>query len=136
LVDTISIKRRGENMRRIKSKGMKPEVAVRRLVHSMGYRFRLHWQKLPGKPDLVFVARKKILDVRGCFWHQHRRCVDSHIPKSNAAYWGPKLERNRSRDRKNAKQWRKLGWEYLTVWECEVSNIAVLSARLRDFLES
>jgi DNA mismatch endonuclease (patch repair protein) len=135
-VDTISRERRGENMRRIKSKGMKPELAVRRLVHGMGFRFRLHWGKLPGKPDLVFVGRKKIIDVRGCFWHQHRGCIDSHIPKSNDAYWGPKLGRNKSRDSENARKWRRLGWEHLTVWECQVANIALLSARLRDFLDS
>ena len=115
---------------------MKPELAVRRLVHRMGFRFRLHWRKLPGKPDLVFVGRKKIIDVRGCFWHQHRGCIDSHIPKSNSAYWGPKLERNKSRDRENARKWRKLGWEYMTVWECRVANIAILSTKLRDFLDS
>lgn len=122
-------------MRRIKSKGMKPEMAVRRLVHGMGFRYRLHSPALPGKPDLVFVSRKKIIDVRGCFWHQHRGCVDSHIPRSNADYWEPKLKQNALRDRKNAKRWRSLGWKSLTIWECELGEPARLSARLRDFLD-
>jgi DNA mismatch endonuclease (patch repair protein) len=134
-VDTISRERRGENMRRIKSKGMKPEMAVRRLVHSMGYRYRLHSKELPGKPDLVFPSLKRIIDVRGCFWHQHRGCIDSHVPKSNADYWGPKLERNKNRDRQNARKWQKLGWRQLTIWECEVSGVPALSAKLRAFLE-
>jgi DNA mismatch endonuclease, patch repair protein len=126
---------RGENMSRIRSKGMKPEMAVRRLVHGMGYRYRLHSEKLPGKPDLVFGSRKKIIDVRGCFWHQHRGCVDSHIPKSNKGYWQPKLERNALRDSENCKKWRQLGWTYITVWECEVAETSKLSAKLRSFLE-
>jgi DNA mismatch endonuclease, patch repair protein len=136
VVDTISKERRGENMRRIKSKGMKPEMVVRRLVHSMGYRYRLHSAKLPGKPDLIFPSRKKIIDVRGCFWHQHSGCIDSHIPKSNVPYWAPKLERNKSRDKRNARSWHKMGWKYLTVWECDVSRMPALAGRLRAFLDS
>jgi DNA mismatch endonuclease, patch repair protein len=136
VVDTISRARRGENMRRIKSKGTKPEMAVRRLVHSMGYRYRLHSAKLPGKPDLVFASRKKIIDVRGCFWHQHKGCIDSHIPKSNIRYWAPKLQRNKSRDQQNARLWRKLGWASLTIWECEVPQVPSLTDRLRAFLDS
>lgn len=134
MVDSISPEQRGENMRRIKSKGMKPEMAVRRLVHSLGYRYRLHSAKLPGRPDLVFAASKKIIDVRGCFWHQHKGCIDSHVPKSNAGYWGPKLERNKKRDRQNARKWRRLGWRHLTIWECEVAKVSNLSAKLRAFL--
>ena len=133
-MDTISAARRSENMRRIKSKGTKPELTVRTMVHRMGYRYRLHSPDLPGKPDLVFRARKKIIEVRGCFWHQHRGCHEAHIPKSQTKYWLPKLGRNRQRDKANYKQLRALGWRVLVVWECEVDDTRHLSATLRKFL--
>src|SRR5688572_22583993 len=121
MVDKISPQRRSENMRRIRSKGMRPELIIRRMVHAMGYRFRLHVAELPGKPDLVFPRLRKVIDVRGCFWHQHgHRCIDSHIPKSRVTYWKPKLEANRLRDNQNIKKLRALGWNVLVVWECEV----------------
>lgn len=123
-------------MRRIRSKGMKPEMVVRRMVHAMGYRFRLHDEDLPGKPDLVFASRGKIIDVRGCFWHQHRGCPDAHVPRSNVGYWGAKLLGNQARDRKNAAHWRRLGWKSLCVWECETLDAGKLSVKLRRFLES
>jgi len=115
---------------------MAPELFVRRLVHSMGYRYRLHSPKLPGKPDLVFPARKKIIEVRGCFWHQHRGCVDSHIPKSRIEYWVPKLQRNKQRDSENLRKLRKLGWDVLLIWECNVRKQDGLSAQVRNFLDS
>jgi DNA mismatch endonuclease (patch repair protein) len=121
-------------MRRIKSKGMKPELIVRTMVHNMGYRYRLHSRDLPGKPDLVFRPRKKVIEVRGCFWHQHRGCREAHIPKSRSGYWLPKLAGNRQRDKANYKQLLKLGWRILVVWECEVDNATLLSAKLRKFL--
>jgi DNA mismatch endonuclease (patch repair protein) len=121
-------------MRRIKSKGMKPELFVRTMVHNMGYRYRLHSRDLPGKPDLVFRPRKKVIEVRGCFWHQHRGCREAHIPKSRSGYWLPKLAGNRQRDKANYKQLLKLGWRILVVWECEVDNATLLSAKLRKFL--
>lgn len=137
MVDTISATRRSENMRRIRSKGTKPEIAVRRLVHMMGYRFRLHSPKLPGKPDLVLPRLRKIIEVRGCFWHQHKGCIDSHIPKSKVGYWRPKLQRNVHRDKQNLNKLRNLGWKILVVWECEVktSTIRGLNARLKMFLK-
>jgi DNA mismatch endonuclease, patch repair protein len=121
-------------MRRIKSKDMKPEVAVRSIVHRMGYRYRLHCPELPGKPDLVFPRLKKIIEVRGCFWHQHRGCIDSHTPKSRMDYWIPKLKRNRLRDELNLRKLRKLGWDVLVVWECAVTDPAELATRLSGFL--
>jgi len=123
-------------MRRIKSKGMKPEMAVRRLAHSMGYRFRLHSPKLPGKPDLVFSRLRKIIEVRGCFWHQHKGCIDSHLPKSRVGYWIPKLRRNTERDKDNSRKLRKLGWEILVIWECETDDIKNLTPKIRRFLSS
>jgi DNA mismatch endonuclease (patch repair protein) len=121
-------------MRRIKSKGMKPELTVRTMVHRMGYRYRLHSRDLPGKPDLVFRTRKKVIEVRGCFWHQHRRCPEAHIPKSRTTYWLPKLARNGQRDKANCKLLRELGWRVLVVWECEVADTKHLSMKLRAFL--
>jgi DNA mismatch endonuclease (patch repair protein) len=134
MVDTISSARRSENMRRIKSKGMKPELLVRSMVHRMGYRHRLHSQDLPGKPDLVFRSRKKVIEVRGCFWHQHRRCPEAHRPKSRTGYWLPKLARNTQRDKANHKRLLALGWRMLVIWECEVTDTERVSRKLRRFL--
>jgi DNA mismatch endonuclease, patch repair protein len=121
-------------MRRIKSKGMKPELVVRQLVHKLGYRYRLHSPKLPGKPDLVFISRRKIIEVRGCFWHQHTGCIDSHLPKSRPEYWIPKLERNVFRDAKNMNELLVSGWDVLVIWECEVPQVENLTERLQYFL--
>jgi len=121
-------------MRRIKSKGMKPEMLVRRLVHFLGYRYRLHKEGLPGKPDLVFAKKKKAIFVHGCFWHVHERCIDGRAPKSNTGYWGPKLARNVERDRENIAALRKAGWKTLVIWECEAQRGQKLAARLRKFL--
>lgn len=125
---------RSENMRAIRSKDMRPELAVRSLVHSMGYRYRLHGKNLPGKPDLVFASRRKVIFVHGCFWHSHS-CKIAHVPKSNSAYWGPKLERNRTRDTKNVETLREKGWKTLIVWECEVNDTKSLTRRLAGFLK-
>jgi DNA mismatch endonuclease, patch repair protein len=115
---------------------MKPEMIVRRLVHAMGYRYRLHSPSLPGRPDLVFSRLKKIIEVRGCFWHQHDGCIDSHIPKSRTDYWLPKLAGNRERDRKNLSELRRLGWRVLILWECEIGSSTRLATRLQRFLVS
>jgi DNA mismatch endonuclease (patch repair protein) len=133
-VDPLSPSRRSENMRRIRSKDMRPELIVRRLVHGMGYRYRLHSAGLPGKPDLAFPKLKKIIEVRGCFWHQHRGCIDSHIPKSRTEYWAPKLERNKQRDTSNLRKLRRLGWDVLVIWECAANEPSHLAEELRSFL--
>jgi DNA mismatch endonuclease, patch repair protein len=134
MVDTISPDRRSENMRRIRSKGTKPEMVVRQLAHGMGYRYRLHSPKLPGKPDLVFPRLKKIVEVRGCFWHQHGDCIDSHVPKSRMNYWRPKLRRNQQRDLENIQKLQALGFRVLVLWECEIADDKRLAKRLRRFL--
>src|SRR5579863_10504196 len=121
-------------MRRIRSTDTSPEMIVRRLVHGMGYRYRLHSSKLPGKPDLVLPRLKKIVEVRGCFWHQHEGCIDSHIPKSRIRYWKPKLEKNKRRDLDNGRVLRKIGWRVLVLWECEVKDGGNLAKRLARFL--
>jgi DNA mismatch endonuclease, patch repair protein len=135
MTDKLSGEQRSENMRRIKSTGMKPEMLVRRLVHSMGYRYRLHRKDLPGKPDLVFGPRKKVIFVHGCFWHGHdaEGCPDRRTPKSNVSYWSPKLARNKSRDAERVIALEKAGWKVLTIWECETRYD--LSRRIRRFLK-
>ena len=124
---------RSHNMRRILSKGMLPELAVRSMVHRMGFRFRLHRKDLPGKPDLVFPSRRKVIFVHGCFWHAHD-CSVAHKPKSNAAYWGPKLKRNQARDVKNIEALTVAGWKSLIVWECETRESKSVARRIRVFL--
>lgn len=138
MVDALSTERRSENMRRIRSKGTKPELVVRRLVHSIGYRFHVHVAGLPGRPDLVFSSLQKIVDVRGCFWHQHKGCIDAHVPKSKVAYWRRKLRSNLQRDKKNLSKLHRLGWRVLIVWECETigTTLQRLRLRLRKFLKA
>jgi DNA mismatch endonuclease (patch repair protein) len=136
-MDKLTPERRSENMRRIKSKDMKPELLVRRLVHGLGYRYRLHRKNLPGKPDLVFGPRKKVIFVHGCFWHGHERegCLDARRPKSNTSYWNPKLTRNKQRDAERIIALRANGWDVLVVWECDTADVEALRARLRQFLK-
>jgi len=124
---------RSANMRAIRSKDMQPELKVRSLVHKLGYRFRLHRKDLPGKPDLVFGPRRKVIFVHGCFWHSHN-CKTAHVPKSNREYWGPKLERNKTRDGMNIEALQMKGWRALVVWECEVRDESGLKKRLGTFL--
>jgi DNA mismatch endonuclease (patch repair protein) len=124
---------RSANMRAIRSKDMLPELAVRHLVYKLGYRFRLHQKNLPGKPDLVFAGRRKVIFVHGCFWHSHD-CKAAHVPKSNVGYWVPKLQRNQARDRENFDALAAGGWDALVIWECETRNIPAVSRRVRAFL--
>lgn len=139
MVDRISKTKRSANMKAIKSKDMKPEITVRRLVHGLGYRYRLHRHDLPGRPDLVFPSRKKIIFVHGCFWHQHSdpRCPLVRKPKSRLDYWLPKLDRTVARDKQHTDTLRTEGWEVLTVWECEIirSQASALSHKLCVFLD-
>jgi DNA mismatch endonuclease (patch repair protein) len=124
-------------MRQIKDRGTKPEMIVRRLAHSMGVRYRLHAKQLPGKPDLVFAARRKVIFVHGCFWHQHpdKHCRHGRMPKSRLDYWRPKLNGNAKRDREHAAALRKLGWKSLVIWECKVGSLDSLRRRMKRFLE-
>ena len=124
---------RSANMRAIRSKDMQPELKVRSIVHRLGYRFRLHRKDLPGKPDLVFVSRRKVIFVHGCFWHSHG-CRVSHTPKSNADYWGPKLARNVFRDHRNIEALREAGWRSFVIWECETNNEDSIRKRVAKFL--
>lgn len=137
-MDTITPERRSENMRRIKSRDMKPELAVRSLIHRMGYRFRLHAKDLPGKPDLVFRRRCKVIFVHGCFWHGHDdpRCLDGRRPKSNGNYWGAKLDRNRERDAAHLAALADIGWQSLVIWECQLRHEALIKSAVQAFLGS
>jgi DNA mismatch endonuclease (patch repair protein) len=135
MVDTVDQATRSRIMARVRSKNSSPEMFVRRLLHRAGYRYRLHVKGLPGTPDLVFRGKKKVIFVHGCFWHRHERCVLARLPKSRPEFWIQKLETNRLRDRANEVKLRELGWETMTVWECELRNQAVLLDRLRSFLE-
>lgn len=121
-------------MRRIRSHSTKPEMIVRKLVFGMGYRYRLHVNGLPGRPDIVFRRRKAVIFVHGCFWHQHDACGSRRIPKSNKDYWQPKLERNVQRDERNFAELARLGWRLLVIWECELSNVDRLKTELGRFL--
>ncbi len=136
MTDKLTQERRSENMRRIRATDTSPELVVRRLVHAMGFRFRLHVKSLPGRPDLVFVRLKKVVLVHGCFWHSHERCKESHMPKTREDYWRPKLEGNVRRDLENSDKLRLLGWKVLVVWECELAHEGSLKKRLRRFLGS
>lgn len=123
-------------MARIRSKDTKPEITVRKVAHAMGYRYRVHRKDLPGKPDMVFGPRRKVVFVHGCFWHQHdlERCVDGRRPKSNTGYWNAKLERNVERDAAHVIALQAAGWQVLTIWDCETKDLPVLQDRLREFL--
>lgn len=135
MMDTLSPKERSERMARVRSKDTKPEMAVRRLVHGMGYRYRLHGRRLPGRPDMVFASRRKVVFVHGCFWHRHANCKLARLPKSRLDFWLPKLERNRERDQEVRLDLRELGWKTLVVWECEVSDLDKLATRIARFLQ-
>lgn len=126
---------RSANMRAIRSKDMLPELTVRSLVHRLGYRFRLHRRDLPGKPDLVFSSRRKVIFVHGCFWHSHD-CKMAHVPKSNVEYWQRKLNRNKARDRKNIEVLTATGWDSLVIWECELIDTEGVEKKVERFLRT
>jgi DNA mismatch endonuclease (patch repair protein) len=136
MMDTLTTLQRSERMARIRSRDTKPELAVRRLVHSMGFRYRLHARNLPGRPDLVFPGRGKIIFVHGCFWHRHGTCVNTRWPKSRLEFWKPKLEANHARDIANRKALRSLGWKVLTIWECQLKNMGRTAETIKVFLEA
>lgn len=127
---------RSQIMSKVHSKNTKPEMIVRRLVYSLGYRYRLHRKELLGKPDLVFFQRKKIIFVHGCFWHAHDCKAGLNKPKSNKEFWMPKLERNAQRDKENVRLLESQGWKILVIWECELKNKECLIGRIKSFLDS
>ena len=132
--DVFTPEERARVMRAVKGKDTKPEMIVRRLAHGMGYRFRLHRKDLPGKPDLVFPGRRKVIFVHGCFWHGHDCARGSRQPKQNADYWRNKIGRNVQRDAANLKTLEAQGWQALVIWECEMKDREALADRLKAFL--
>ncbi len=134
-MDTLTPAERSERMSRVRSQDTRPEMIVRRLVHGMGYRYRLHARALPGCPDLVFASFRKVIFVHGCFWHRHKGCPNCRFPKSRLDFWTPKLEANEKRDRSNQRRLRRDGWGVLVVWECELKDIDRLKNRIRKFME-
>lgn len=132
-MDNLSQPDRSRRMAMIRSKHSKPELAVRKLIHSLGFRYRLHGDDLPGKPDLVFRSRRKVIFVHGCFWHRHSKaCPLTRMPKSKLEFWGPKLEENRRRDRRNMSKLAAAGWRSLIIWECQLGDLDTLSCRVTN----
>jgi DNA mismatch endonuclease (patch repair protein) len=129
---------RSRQMSKVRGKDTKPEMTVRKLVHRLGYRYRLHRRDLPGSPDLVFPGRRKVILVHGCFWHRHPdpACRLARMPKSRLEFWGPKLTANAERDIRVARALTDLGWDALTLWECEIKSNHDLEDRIIRFLES
>jgi len=135
MTDVHTTAQRSFNMSRIRSKDTKPERIVRSLVHQLGFRFRLHVAGLPGKPDLVLPAHRKIIFVHGCFWHQHRCHWGRATPVTNSEFWVAKRQGNSDRDRRNRRRLKAAGWSVLVVWECWTKDIeGKLLPKLRDFL--
>ena len=134
-MDSVTRQRRSEIMSRVRAKGTRPEMAVRRLVHSLGYRYRLHSSQLPGRPDLVFAGRRKVIFVHGCFWHRHPHCHLARIPKSRIDFWRAKLDGNRQRDLLQQRELEELGWRLLVLWECQVGDLNSVTERVTAFLE-
>lgn len=123
-------------MARIGPKNSKPEMVVRRLLHALGHRFRLHAKDLPGRPDIVFRSKKKAIFVHGCFWHRHPGCKKATTPKTRVEFWTEKFERNVARDRRKEVALREMGWQVLVVWECETKSVETLSAKLVQYLQT
>jgi DNA mismatch endonuclease (patch repair protein) len=133
MVDRISPEQRSALMSRIRAKNTRPELIVRRLLHSLGYRFRLHRRDLPGTPDLAFPGRRKVVMIHGCFWHGHG-CAAGQLPKSRPEFWAPKITANRGRDARNLRALRSSGWSVAVIWGCEMKDPEKVQARLVRFL--
>lgn len=135
MTDRVSEETRGFIMSSVRSKDTWPELAVRKLLHGLGYRYRLHKRELPGSPDIVFQKRKKVIFVHGCFWHGHL-CRYGRLPKSKIEYWESKIAKNQERDRMNIHKLGRLGWNVRVIWQCELKNIDSVGKRLIRFLGS
>jgi DNA mismatch endonuclease, patch repair protein len=133
-MDKLTVAERSAQMRLVRGKDTLPELTVRRLAHGMGYRYRLHVARLPGKPDLVFPALRKIIFVHGCFWHGHQCRAGRNRPASHTTYWTPKLDRNIARDKRHRASLRRLGWRVMVIWECQLKTVETLRRRLARFL--
>ncbi|MBI2825940.1 MAG: DNA mismatch endonuclease Vsr [Planctomycetia bacterium] len=135
-MDNLSQAQRSLTMARIRSRDTEPEMIVRRLIHHLGFRYRLHDLSLPGRPDIVLHRLKKVVLVNGCFWHRHRCKFGRPLPATNRTYWRAKLQRNADRDRLNRRRLRRQGWEVLVLWECWTRRPDVVAKRLHQFLQT
>ncbi|MDE0604804.1 MAG: very short patch repair endonuclease [bacterium] len=133
-LDPLTARQRSELMSRIRSKDTRPEMLVRRLVHGMGYRYRLHAKELPGRPDLVFRPQRKAILVHGCFWHRHEGCPANRMPKTRREFWSRKLNGNARRDQRNKETLEREGWQVLIIWECETKDLDRIARVVRRFL--
>lgn len=124
-------------MSKIRSKDTRPEISVRQLIYRLGYRYRLNLEHLPGKPDIVFSRLNKVIFVNGCFWHGHPdpNCKLTRIPKMRVPFWKSNLEGNYQRDIAKQQELRKLGWDILVIWECQLRNMIILESSIQDFLK-
>ena len=134
--DVFSPDERSRIMSRVKGRDTKPEMVVRKTLHAMGYRYRLHRKDLPGKPDIVLPKHKKVILVHGCFWHGHPDCSRAGRPTSNEEFWDKKLSRNLERDKENLRELKALGWEPLVIWGCEAKKPEVVMQLLTQFLST
>lgn len=134
MTDRLSQERRSWLMSRIGGKNTRPELAVRSLLHRLGFRFRLHRKDLPGTPDIVLPGRQAVVLVNGCFWHGHS-CKQKGMPKSRTDYWNQKIEANRYRDARVQRQLRRLGWKVVVVWECELKTPERLERKLSKSID-
>ncbi|MDY7587516.1 DNA mismatch endonuclease Vsr [Vibrio cholerae] len=134
MVDTLTPEERSERMSRVRARDTKPEMKLRRLIHGMGFRYRLHRRDLPGKPDLVFPGRRSIIFMHGCFWHRHEGCGLARLPKSKRAFWSAKLEANKERDQKNISTLEAAGWRVLVIWECQLRDEGGVREVVKEFL--
>ncbi|MEY9589778.1 DNA (cytosine-5)-methyltransferase 1 [Bradyrhizobium yuanmingense] len=134
MTDTLTSEQRSARMALIRSQDTKPEMIVRRILHGLGYRYRLHARDLPGRPDIYIRSRKTAIFVHGCFWHNHERCSIGHVPKSRSTYWETKFSANRERDQRNNKALVDAGWKVTTIWECELKDQERLARKLESFL--
>ena len=134
MADIVDVQRRSELMAGIRGKDTGPELAVRRIAHGMGLRFRLHSKNLPGRPDVVFPRHRLAVFVHGCFWHQHQDCRFARPPKSRVSFWKKKLADNVARDKRNIAALRGLGWRVLVIWECEVGKRRLVQDKLAAFV--
>lgn len=133
-MDSLTPEQRRRCMSAVRGKNTKPEIIVRKLLYSLGYRYRLHYPNLPGKPDLVFPGKKKVIFVHGCFWHRHDCKKGKSLPRNNREFWQKKLSNNAVRDQKNIYELNRLEWQVLILWECEINNIDFLISTLHQFL--
>ena len=133
-MDILTVVERSERMRRVRQAGTKPELAVRRVLHSMGFRYRLNRRDLPGRPDIVLPSKRVALFVHGCFWHRHQGCRRATTPKTNTDYWLPKFAENEARDVRAIRVLEAGGWRVRVVWQCETDHPGQLGESLREFL--